>query len=97
MRLLGKVITEKFRKGTQNNISGGEGIGEGVQRKGLGKVTGNKSALTQKSGKEFVEKGSKKERKEGWEGVGRISIKCGKISFSNWIRNLRNGEKEKEK
>ncbi len=44
-----------------------------------------------------MEKGSKKERKEGWEGVGRISIKCGKISFSNWIRNLRNGDEEKMK
>jgi hypothetical protein len=77
---------------------GGEEMGEGVQKKGKErKGTVNKSALTQKSGKEFVGKESKKGKKGRVGRWGRRSVKGEKISFSNLIRNLRNGDEEKEK
>ncbi len=53
---------------------------EGVQRKGKGKGRATNRLQHKKSGKEFVEKGSKKERKEEWAGGGEDQLNVGKLA-----------------
>ncbi len=77
---------------------GGERRGDrrGGAEEGDRERDGQQIGFNTKKRKGICGKRIKKGKKGRVGRLGRRSVKCGKISFSNWIRKLRNGEKEKE-